>query len=334
MTIKKNDTAGKIIKTILDSSNVLIISHYNPDADAYGSSLGLMHLLAKAKKKCKVINESGILRRYKFIPGIENIISAQEIETLDTFIPDCIVITDCGSLERAGLKVKELIKKIVSLNPKTPIINIDHHVSNDMFGTLNYVVGGGSSTAEVIFSLFNESLKITVDAAACLLSGIMGDTGSFRYSATTSTTFDIAATLTKLGACPTVIGKGLYGSTSLSSVLLQSEALNKLELLHDKKVGIVTITKDMFAKYQAELDSTDGLVEKVRDIEGVEIAIAVRQDESIWRVSIRSSSNNVNVSNLAGKFGGGGHVQAAAFRWSKDIKELRRRLELELKNII
>lgn len=312
------------IREALDAAKkIVVVSHMNPDADAYGASLGMFHALTELGKTTVCLNESGAIERYAFIPGVKDVQQSIKGDW------DLLIVCDCGTFARVGDSVKASLLKI-------PVsINLDHHVSNDLFGTHNLIMDSASSTAEIVFDLLMEwKGKVSDKVAMCLLAGIVGDTGSFRYSSTTARTFLVAHDLCLAGASPSIVSNGLYGSTTLSSVLLQAEALTKLTMHFDNRVGEVVVPNEMVEKYKATLDDTDGLVERVRDIAGICIAVSIRQDKGIWRVSLRSSTPAYNVSDVAASFGGGGHRQAAAFRCSKPLNQFRPALLEKLKGVL
>jgi phosphoesterase RecJ-like protein len=312
-----------IIDIINSNSKISIISHYNPDADAYGSSVGLAWILKNLGKEVNVYNESGIVDRYTSLPGIE-LVSNQIPQDAD-----CLVVCDCGSINRVG---DAQISKVKSAKK---LINIDHHISNDNFAQTNLVVTNTSSTSEIIYELaVAAGWKLNTQAATCLMAGIVGDTGSFRYSGTSARTFEVAADLVKHGARPEKIFKDLYASPKLGAIKLQSESIANLVTEFDGQYAEILVTADMIAKHNASLDDTDGLAERARDIGGVKIGAAIRQDGAIWRISLRSVSEKYNVSDLASTFGGGGHKQAAAFRSSKPLDTVKALLREKVKEVL
>lgn len=310
------DARSAILEKIHSTEKITLISHYNPDADAYGSMLGLAASLTAHGKSITVVNETGILPRYSVIPGLHAVVK----EIPDT--PALLIACDCGSLQRIGDGL------VASAKTAGCIINIDHHISNDMFGAVNYVDAQASSTSEIMHDLLSAgSYPINKQVAICLLAGIIGDTGSFRYTCTTAKTMRIAAELMDLGASPTELYTHIFASTSLGATKLQAESILNLELSCGDQFAEVIVTEEMVKKHGASFDDTDGLAERVRDIAGVKISASLRQDGSIWRVSLRSVNPKYNVSNIAAVFGGGGHIQAAAFRSSKPLKIIRENLQ-------
>lgn len=317
-------TPKEAYELLSSCGSVAVVSHYNPDVDAYGSSLGLLHAAKSWGKTSVCINESGKVGRYDFLPGLSGVVS---------YLPegswDALVICDCGAWKRVGDTLGPSIKK-----PKV-VLNIDHHTSNEKFGTHNLIDEGASSTSEIVYEVLKASgRKFPVESASCLLAGMYGDTGSFRYASTTAKTFEIAASLVNLGAKAHEIATSLYGRTSLASVTLEGVAMSGLKTHFEGKVVEILVTRDMIKSSGAELEDADGLVEKGRDIDGVLISVCIREDVDILRISLRSRGPEFNVSEIASAFGGGGHKVAAAFRWKKSLDELRSALLPMLEKVV
>lgn len=313
-----------VIEAIERSSRIVVIAHSNPDADAYGSSCGLALAIERLGKQVVVHNESGFIPRYKIIPG------ASEVKlggwgVLDA--NDVVIVCDCGAIERVGDTL------IPEIKAAPCVINIDHHTSNAHFGHINYVIEGASSTSELVYDIvaalekrMGRSDILTSECAACLLAGIIGDTGSFRYASTSAKTFLVAHNLVLRGARPEVLTQELFGNHSLSAIKLQAEAMSNLALHYQGAFAEVVVTQDMVMKHKAELLDADSLAERARDIEGVRVSALYKQDKDLWRVSLRSRQGAVDVSAIAQSFGGGGHKPAAAFRWRKDLQTLQSQL--------
>jgi phosphoesterase RecJ-like protein len=233
-------------------------------------------------------------------------------------------VCDCGAIERVGDSVISFVRSAQR------VINIDHHTCNSRFGHLNLVVEGASSTSELVFDLLMELEKrnaradlIRLEAASCLMAGIIGDTGSFRYSSTSPSTFLAASQLMLRGARPDQLTQQLFASQSLAAVRLQAEALVGLNLLCNGELVEVTVTQEMIGRLGASILDADSLAERGRDIEGVKVAVLFKEDVDMWRVSLRARQGSVDVSEIARQFGGGGHKPAAAFRWRRGLPELK-----------
>lgn len=313
-----------VIAAIKQGNRFVVVSHFNPDADAYGATGALTLALRKMGKQVLAVNESGQLDRYKSLPIVGEI-----KDKLPDAEYDCVCIVDCGDIKRVG---DALVSKVAHY-PRS--LNIDHHFSNTRFAEINWVEEQISSTSEMLFYLI-KGLGVEIDQpiAHALMAGIIGDTGSFRYRSTTSKTFEVAAALAAAGAVPADIFSAIYGSPKVEVVRFQAAALANLELLGDGQIATVIVDEAMFKAHGASLDDADVLVDRARDIAGVRVAVAIRQADDIWRVSLRSKVEQDDVSTIAQKFGGGGHKMAAAFRWRQDLATLKTQLLEQLITLV
>lgn len=307
MTVQYSPKA--LAKVLTTRKKLTIVSHYNPDPDAYGSSCGLALALKAIGKDVEIINQNGIDETFKWIPGV-SLVHETPSSQIDT-----LVICDCGSFERIGEKL------IPSLGAPSLTINIDHHSQNALFGDANLVRESASSTSELVYEVIQELPKSawSKDAATALLAGLYGDTGSFRHSNVTAYVFEIAASLSRYGADLSLISRSLFLSHSMSSVMLQAEALSKLKSFCGGKVAVIEVNAELLNRYNATASEADGLAEKARGISGVLVSVSARRDDDIWRVSLRSKDPQYDVSEVARSFGGGGHKVAAAFR-SREVE--------------
>lgn len=319
-----SDVASQVFEAMISYSSFVVVSHYNPDADAYGSSSAVALALHELGKRVVVVNESGIVERYRWMPGVGRVTNR-----FPDSVPECVIVCDCGALDRVG----DLIKAAVVTSPL--IINIDHHVSNEGFGAINLVEVGASSTSEVVFEVLSREVScLTPEVATCLLAGIYGDTGSFRYGSTTQKTFEVALELVKSGAVPHEVASHLFSQVSLAGTMLQSAALLEMQMHQGGTIAELIVPRSHYEKYGAIEEDTAVLCERARDIAGVIISVLIREDEGLWRVSLRSKDKGINLSDIAAAFGGGGHRAAAAFRWRKSLDELRTTLLPRLKEAV
>ena len=313
-------------KAILNANSLAILSHTGPDADAYGSMCGLALALKDQGKKVSCFNEAGAMEKYTFIPGVEEVSDSFSVDA--PF--DLLVVCDCGDRKRMG----DIFAPLAT-NHSAPLLNIDHHSSNELFGDFNLVSVTHSSTSEIVCDLLS-ALKFTLSAkaATALLAGIVGDTGSFRYSCTSSRTLATASQLVASGGSLVDISKELYGSYPLSMVRLQANVLLNMKMHHHDEIAGIVVSKELFDQYGASADDADMLVERARDIQGVKISYAARQVDDLWKVSLRSVNDQYDVAQVAQCFGGGGHKAAAAFRTRKDFRTLEESLVTKLSEVL
>lgn len=305
----------KIIKAIHAGRRILISTHIHPDPDALASELALAFYLKGKGKTVSVINDERVPHRFSFLPGVNQIHTLEGQTNADY---DLAIIVDCGELNRIG-EVAKLLKRGV------PILNIDHHITNDRFGTLNLVVAKASSTSEVIFDLFQRlRCRLTRDMAILLYIGIMTDTGSFRYENTSGRTHTIAGKLMKFHFSVTRLYQKLYECVPLTDLKNFMTVVENLETLYGGKVICVTLTEKTVARFSQDFDLRDKIFQFLRTVKGVEVIVVFTQEKGReTRVNFRSQST-VDVAQLARSFSGGGHSRASGCLVKGNIKAVRR----------
>lgn len=317
----------KRLKLFIENSRKsAIISHINPEADAIGSSLALWHFILSIKKEAVVINKTGIPENLRFLPGAKKIKSAIPADA------DLYIIVDTASLERTGFKVLK--------NKNTPpIVNIDHHITNDGFGDLNIIDHNASATAVLIFRFLNcMNFPLTREIMMNIYAGVYEDTGGFSYQNTNAECFKIAETMVKKGLNPSYIARMLKEEVPARKYLLLGEALSTLKIYPEIKTATMFVRMDMKEKYGASWEDTDGFVDYAKAIKGVKVGVLFneREDGSI-KVSMRSK-DDVDISLIAKEFGGGGHRNAAGFELKKEeaknIKWYEREIFKRLKTAV
>ena len=297
-----------IINQLICSRNVLVASHSNPDGDAIGALLAIgLALKAMGKQVC-LHNESVIPAVYRFLPQVSSIV--QQVHDVDAF--DTVIVLDCGTMERIGALYEPL-------QAARMVINIDHHVTNTRFGHLQWVDENACATAEMVYRLI-KALPVAIDCsmATAIYTGILTDTGSFRFSNTNQTAFAICADMIAQGANPYEVAKHVYGTYSLGRIKLLNLALDSLEISPDGRLSIMTLTQQMLRETRTQAEDIDGIINYARRIEDVEVAALIHEleahgnDASDFHVSLRSDGA-VDVARIAARFGGGGHAGAAGF---------------------
>ncbi|PIP68177.1 MAG: hypothetical protein CO035_06205 [Candidatus Omnitrophica bacterium CG_4_9_14_0_2_um_filter_42_8] len=295
----------------------LITSHINPEADAVGSQIAMANLLRKLGKVAVMLDDSPVPSVLQFIKGTEEISKVMPHD----FDYQAVIILDSPDLARIG-KVNECIKK------DAVIINIDHHISNINFGKFNWVEPEFSSAGEMVHDLFKAfKVKIDLDDAVPLYAAIMTDTGSFRYSNTSSKTHKIAAELIDIGVEPYEMQAKIYEASSIQDISLLGESLQTMKLTEDGKIAWLWVTKEMLKKTKASLEGTEGIISFPRSIDGVEIAILFRETGTEDRVKVSfRSKGKVDVNRLASAFKGGGHPTASGCTVFGKIEEVEKKV--------
>ncbi len=285
----------EIWEKIENSDNIVLIAHINPDGDALGSSLSLYPILKRMGKNVKVFNVTTPLPDYlDFLPNFEKVTNKLPSKI------DLMISFDCGSFDRLGIEER----------PKF-LINIDHHISNTNYGDLNLIEPDAASTSQVVYNILKANgVEIDADSATCIYTALVTDTGSFQYESVNEKVFECAADLVKSGVKPDFVAKMLFQRDRLSRLRFLAKAYDTLELCCDGKVAIVEITKEMLEATGATKDDTEGVVNSIRNIASVEVGLLLREEDEGIKVSLRSK-NYLDVSEIATKFGGGGHIRAS-----------------------
>lgn len=312
----------KIIQQLARSEHALLASHTNPDGDAIGALLAMGIALEKLGCEVVLYNESSIPAVYRFLPAMDRI--QKQLTDSDRF--DTAVILDCGDLRRVGSAV-ETIAGIPA------IINIDHHTTNTGFGQYQLVDVKACATSEIVFRLI-QAMQIEVDAAmaTAIYTGILTDTGSFRFSNTNQAAFAICEAMVAAGVRPSAVAQHVYGTYSLGRIKLLNLALDSIEISNNGHLSIMTVTREMLSDTGTQPEDADGLINYARRIRDVKVAALIRELENgssgkrgrkQFHVSLRSDGS-VDVSRIAITFGGGGHAGAAGFSVESSLAELKR----------
>ncbi|MGE5629839.1 MAG: DHH family phosphoesterase [Caulobacteraceae bacterium] len=289
----------KIINKIKESGKIAILSHIMPDGDAVGSSLALYNALRKAGKEARYILDDSIPGTYSFLKNAEMTEKPGEYEKFDL-----VIALDCGDEERLGACSKYLKDNFV--------INIDHHISNNEFGSMNMVDSNAAATGEIVYQIIKiMGIEMDKDISECLYTAIVTDTGQFQYSNTTSVTHQIAGDLINNGVDTPVMFERIYQNNSKEKVLLMKIALDSMEFYQNDSICCISLSKEQMASVNAKESDADGLVNLARDIESTEVAVFLKElDKDKVKVGLRSKKV-VDVCKVASAFGGGGHVRAA-----------------------
>ncbi len=290
-----------VLRLIRRHQKFLITTHLNPDADAICSALAMALFLRSLGKKVWVLNEDEVASWLKFLPQTKLFQKACDLKDFDY---DAAIILDCGDLKRIGNVAK-------FLNKDKPIINIDHHITNDKFGNVNFVQRA-SSTCEILFCLLKAAKhRLNKDLAVLLYAGLMTDTGSFRYDNTTALTHAMTAELMHFGISAPDLYNRLYVGIPVRDIKLFTHLIHKADLLLDKRVYCLTLPKKIVNRFSKDFDLKEKIFLFLRSVEGVEVVVILTEVTSKEvRLNFRSQ-NAFDVSKLAQQFNGGGHVKAA-----------------------
>ena len=284
------------LKAIIDRHRtVTILSHINPDADALGTSLGIYALLKVYGKQVEIVNYSTDLPQHlDFLPNFSKI--KHKIDYAESLVIAC----DCGSIDRLGF----------DLNGRE-IINIDHHQTNQNYGTLNLVDPLLTASSHVAYNALEDKFPVTAEVATCFYTALLSDTRYFTTNNVDEEVFAFAVELMARGADNKQVAFNLTQRRSLASLRMLGKVLDTITLHRDATVASMRAEQDMFTATGAKMSDIEGVVDYARSLVTVEIGILLVQQESYIKVSLRSKS--LDISSLAKDFGGGGHTNACGF---------------------
>lgn len=292
------------MQLIIPARRIAILAHEHPDGDALGSSLGLAHILRAQGKVCVPACADPAPRDFRFLPGVEMLQTTLGDEQFDL-----VIALDAGELSRYGA----LYEQHKSFLDQATILNIDHHVSSSGCGKVNIIDPTAAATAEMLV-LFQQQadLPLPQEAATCLLTGFLTDTGSFQYQSTTGRTLEAAAQLLRAGANPESIARPLFRTQPLARARFEAVVINNIQTACNGRLIWSFATQETLAQAGATAEMDDNFSGMLRDIEGVQIAAFFKSygEPGRTRLSMRSSEP-YSAAEICMRFGGGGHARAA-----------------------
>lgn len=315
---------NEIISLITKANKIAILPHVSADGDALGSSLALALALNTLNKKPIIYFEEDIPSIYGFLPGREFVRIYDEKP--DKY--ELVIALDTGDLQRLG-------KRVEIFNDADMTVNIDHHPTNTYFAQLNLVNTNSAAVGEMIYRLLKKmEINLDRDMATCLYVAIATDTGGFRYGNTTTVTHQITADLINNGVDVSYISQTVFETVSLPKVKLMGKAIENLELFENGKLAVIKITDDLLRSVGAKEEDCEGIVNIGRNIEGVEVAVAIRERPGgELKINFRSK-NYVDVSAIANRHSGGGHKRAAGCTIKGDINYVKEMLIKEISEVL
>lgn len=305
----------QIAEHLRTTDNFLVTSHVSPDGDALGSMLAVGEVLDAMGKQVRLFNESGLPERFRWLSPRQEILRA-----LPDTEPETIIVLDCGSPQRPGTLLAPW------LSSKT-VVNIDHHLDNPLFGSINWVDQRVSSTGEMVGMLARE---LNVPLAGLLgeyvYLSLISDTGDFCFSNTRPETLEMAAEILRLGLLPGPFHEQRQSTGTINQLRMRGTVTQQATLHSQGRISLISFTRELFRQTGTGPEDTEGLVNRVLYLRGVQAAIATREeDNGSIKFSLRSKGD-VNVQAVAARFGGGGHRNAAGGTLDMSVDEAGRTL--------
>ncbi|MEO6875258.1 MAG: bifunctional oligoribonuclease/PAP phosphatase NrnA [Opitutaceae bacterium] len=302
----------------LAGRKVAVIGHARPDGDCIGSQVGLARVLAADGHDVVCVNADAVPRRLGFlVPGMKFLRTDDVLKDATEY---AAVFVDCADHARPGERLKARFPK--------PVANIDHHLSNIGYAEINLVDSSSAATCEILAGLaFDAGLKVDAATAQALYTGVLTDTGQFRFASTSRKTFLIAAELMACGARPTEVGFELYERESLGKLELLQRYLASLKMECGGRVCIGTLPAGVFESTGSSAEDTEGLVDYARAVDGVSVGVLIeeRADGSV-KASLRAKDAAYRVDQIAAQFNGGGHACAAGLNLKEGTEDFYPRL--------
>lgn len=297
-----------VISELKAYNNIAITYHTSPDGDALGSALALLRALKKIGKKVYIVSKDKISDTFSYL-NFSSDITGDVCNVKDG--TECLVTLDCGNVER-------LSGEFDFENRTYKVINIDHHLSNDKFGDINYVDINAAATAEIVYDIIKElKIDIDIEIAKCIYTSLLTDTGGYRHSNTTEKTHNIAGELISLGLDFSSIHRNIFENKPFKRLKLYGKVFDSMKLYFHDKICIMKISEDMLRELDMEPSDTSDVVSYGVQIDSVEVAVLLKESDDGIKVSLRAK-NYADVRSIAEQFGGGGHVKASGCKF-KDV---------------
>ncbi len=300
----------KEICDFLMGDGFTILCHSLPDGDTLGSGMALFLALGNQGKRVELLCHDAVPSAYYCMPGTERILKPQAAVGYKN-----VITVDCADAERVGDGLPMLQRAIHTLN-------IDHHMTNTSYAEINLVDPSAAATAEIVYHVLRETgMEIDRPIAACLYVGMMTDTGSFAYANTTPKTMRAAADMMATGINHNALNTAIFRNVPVGKKRLLALALTNMTLFAQGKGAITHISLEEMRHVGAMEEYTEGIIDHLRDIDTVEVAIMVRESEEGTKVSLRSKGA-VDVAQIAARQNGGGHMRASGYTASGGLDEV------------
>ena len=314
-------SASVVAAALRERQSFILTSHARPDGDAIGSQLSLALALRALGKRVRLINRDPIPSQYRHFPGVGDI----ELAPQASGAADAVVTLECSDITRPG---------VAGLD-RYFVVNIDHHLGNEMYGAVNWFDGTAASCTEMVADVIDAlGVPWTRDIAKHIYLGIATDTGGFRHGPISARTFDVCRRIAETGLEPAAMAREIFDSFGIGRVKLMGEMLSRMQLHHEGRLAVLEFDDGLLARFGASIDDTEGLVNlPLGANEVLAVALFKRQSDGSCRVSLRSKPA-VDVRGVASRWGGGGHRNAAGATLTGPIDALKSAVVAELEHAI
>ena len=311
-----------LIQKIKSSKKSLVLAHQNPDGDTLGSMLALGSILENLGHKVDRVISDPVPEIYKFLPFTELVYLPGSEDLQETY--DLVFSLDCGSLKRLG-KAKDLWQFADST------VNIDHHISNEKFATINWIEPDATCTGQLVYWLAQAmGIKVNKEVATLLYTTLLTDTGCFSNTNTNEEALKFAAELISLGAEHINVYRKAFLERPFKAIKIFGVALNNLNLIEDGQLIWTSVDKNTMKNLSAGSEDTEDIADHMMRTRGVKVGVFFREDENETKVSLRSNTE-FDVSKVAMEMGGGGHKRAAGINIKSPLLQVK---DVVLKKVI
>ncbi len=311
----------QIVDRLHAGHRFVIASHSRPDGDSIGSQFAMAYALRALGKQVRVINRDPAPAPLQVFPGVRDLEVAEEVT--ETF--DAAIIMECGDLARTGVRGLD----------RSPVINIDHHLGNTMYGAVNWFDLSAAACGEMVQDLVDDlGVPLSIEIATHIYIAILTDTGSFHYSNITPRTFDLARRCVEAGVEPPVVARQIFDSNNLGRLKLFGAVLSGMELDESGRVAIVCVDRALADRCGGTYDDTEGLINLPLTVKEIQAAVFFKEiADHEYRISMRSKGE-VDTNLIAKQFGGGGHKNASGCSARGSYAELKNVFKAKLTEAI
>ena len=309
---KSEELPQQVLDALTTQHRFVLASHARPDGDSIGSQLALAFALHQLGKEVRAVSRDPAPPYLRTFPGIADLEITDAVEGPY----DAAVVLECGAIERTE----------VSGLDRNMVINIDHHIGNTTYGTVNWIDESAAACGEMVFDLVRGlGVPLSREIAAFVYIAILTDTGSFHHSNITPRTFDVCRQLTDAGVAPAEVAARVYQDSSIGKLRLTGLLLDRMQLVSDSRVAVLSVDDQVLADTGCAADDMEGLINLPLTAHSVQAVILFKTFDDQLRVSLRSKGE-IDVRSVAATYGGGGHRNASGFSLSVPLDESRTRV--------